>query len=143
MQRGVAKGYPVVDIRVTLTDGKSHSVDSSDAAFQSAGALALREAARDTTIALLEPYDEVQVVVPDDHLGAVMSDLSSRRGHLLGTDKVDAERTAVRAHVPQTELVRYAVELRGSTHGSGTFTRSFAHHEAMPVDLSSEVGQRS
>ena len=132
MQRGVAKGYPVVDIRVTLTDGKSHSVDSSDAAFQSAGALALREAARETTIALLEPYDEVEVVVPDDHLGAVMSDLSSRRGHLLGTDKVDAERTAVRAHVPQTELVRYAVELRGSTHGSGTFTRSFAHHEAMP-----------
>ena len=143
MQRGVAKGYPVVDIRVTLTDGKSHSVDSSDAAFQSAGALALREAARETTIALLEPYDEVEVVVPDDHLGAVMSDLSSRRGHLLGTDKVDAERTAVRAHVPQTELVRYAVELRGSTHGSGTFTRSFAHYEAMPNDLAGEVGQRS
>jgi elongation factor G len=142
MERGVAKGYPVVDIRVTLTDGKSHSVDSSDAAFQSAGALALREAARETTIALLEPYDEVSVVVPDDHLGAVMSDLSSRRGHLLGTDKVDAERTSVRAHVPQTELVRYAVELRGSTHGSGTFTRSFAHYEPMPEDLASEVGQR-
>ena len=124
MERGVRAGYPVVDIRVTLTDGKAHSVDSSDMAFQTAGALALREAAADARTALLEPVDEVAVLVPDDLVGAVMSDLSARRGRVLGTDKVGDDRTLVRAEVPQTELVRYAVDLRSLTHGAGTFTRT-------------------
>ncbi len=128
MQRGVREGYPVVDLRVTLVDGKAHSVDSSDMAFQSAGALALRDAAESAGITLLDPYDEVAVMVPDDLIGPIMSDLSARRGRLLGTDKVD-DRTVVRALVPQTELVRYAVDLRAATHGAGTFTRSFAHYE--------------
>ena len=142
MQRGVSKGYPVVDIRVTLTDGKAHSVDSSDAAFQSAGALALREAADGAEIALLEPYDEITVLVPSDHVGSVMSDLSSRRGRLLGTEEGSEDRTAVRAAVPQTELVRYAIDLRATTHGTGTFTRTFAHYEPMPEDLARKVEQR-
>jgi elongation factor G len=142
MERGVAKGYPVVDIRVTLTDGKAHSVDSSDAAFQSAGALALREAAAASELALLEPYDEVVVLVPSEHVGAVMSDLSARRGRLLGTDEAGDERTRVLAHVPQTELVRYAIDLRATTHGAGTFTRAFAHYEPMPADLAGKVSQR-
>ncbi|MET0997477.1 MAG: elongation factor G [Marmoricola sp.] len=151
MQRGVARGYPVVDIRVTLTDGKSHSVDSSDAAFQSAGALALREAADGGEVSLLEPYDEVVVVVPSAHVGAVMSDLSARRGRLLGTEEVTddstgeagGDRTSVRAAVPQTELVRYAIDLRATTHGAGTFTRTFAHYELMPEELSRQVAARS
>lgn len=143
MERGVRAGFPVVGLRVTLTDGKAHSVDSSDMAFQSAGALALREAAGSTTVSLLEPYDEVAVIVPDDHVGNVMSDLSARRGRLLGTDKVGEDRTSVRAHVPQRELVRYAIDLRSSTHGAGTFTRSFAHYEPMPEELASEVSPRS
>ena len=142
MERGVTKGYPVVDIRVTLTDGKAHSVDSSDAAFQSAGALALREAADAAELALLEPYDEVAVLVPSEHVGSVMSDLSARRGRLLGTEEGSDERTAVRAHVPQTELVRYAIDLRATTHGAGTFTRTFAHYEPMPDELGRKVEQR-
>lgn len=139
MERGVRAGFPVVDLRVTLTDGKAHSVDSSDMAFQSAGALALREAAESTSVSLLEPYDEVAVIVPDDYVGGVMSDLSARRGRLLGTDKVGDDRTTVRAHVPQRELVRYAIDLRSSTHGAGTFTRSFAHYEPMPEELARDV----
>ena len=139
MQRGVRAGFPVVDLRVTLTDGKAHSVDSSDMAFQSAGGLALREAAESTTISLLEPYDEVAVIVPDDYVGAVMSDLSSRRGRLLGTDKVGDDRTTVRAHVPQRELIRYATDLRSATHGAGTFTRTFAHYEPMPEEIARNV----
>ena len=142
MERGVTKGYPVVDLRVTLTDGKAHSVDSSDAAFQSAGALALREAADAADLALLEPYDEVEVLIPTEHVGSVMSDLSARRGRLLGTEEGRDERTLVRAHVPQTELVRYAIDLRATTHGAGTFTRTFAHYEPMPDDLAKKVEGR-
>ncbi len=139
MERGVRNGYPVVDLRVTLTDGKAHSVDSSDMAFQMAGSLALREAAAATTITMLEPHDLVTVVVPDDLVGGVMSDLSARRGRLLGTDKVGDDRTAIKAEVPQTELTRYAIDLRSSSHGAGVFTRSFAHYEPMPEEVARTV----
>jgi len=142
MERGVRNGYPVVDLRVTLTDGKAHSVDSSDMAFQSAGALALREAAAAGGVCMLEPYDEVAVLVLDDQIGGVMSDLSARRGRLLGTDKVGEDRTQVRAVVPQSQLVRYAIDLRASTHGVGTFTRSFAHYEPMAENHAQEVSPR-
>ena len=142
MERGVRNGYPVVDLRVTLTDGKSHSVDSSDMAFQMAGGLALREAAAATTVTMLEPLDTVSVIVPDDLVGTIMSDLSSRRGRLLGTDKVGDDRTVIKAEVPQTELVRYAVDLRSSTHGAGSFTRTFAHYEAMPEDVARNIEPR-
>jgi elongation factor G len=142
MERGVRNGYPVVDLRVTLTDGKAHSVDSSDMAFQMAGALALREAAADGAVTMLEPHDTVTVVIPDDQVGSVMSDLSTRRGRLLGTDKVGEDRTVVRAEVPQTELVRYAIDLRSASHGAGTFTRSFAHYEPMPEDVARSVAPR-
>lgn len=142
MERGVRNGYPVVDLKVTLLDGKAHAVDSSDMAFQMAGALALREAAAATTVTMLEPYDTVTVVVPDDLVGSVMSDLSSRRARLLGTDKVGDDRTQVLAEVPQTELVRYAVDLRSATHGAGVFTRTFAHYEPMPEEVARNVTPR-
>ena len=143
MERGVRNGYPVVDIRVTLTDGKAHSVDSSDMAFQMAGGLALRDAAAATTVTMLEPYDLVSVLVPDEQVGPVMSDLSSRRGRLLGTDKVGEDRTLVKAEVPQTELTRYSIDLRSATHGAGTFTRTFAHYEPMPEDVARTVEPRT
>ena len=141
MERGVRNGYPVVDIRVTLTGGKAHSVDSSDMAFQSAGALALREAANAGSIVLLEPFDEIEVLIPDDMVGTVMSDLSARRGRPLGTDQ-QGDRAVVRAHVPALSLTRYAVDLRSSTHGTGSFTRTFAHYEPMTDDLAREVPTR-
>ena len=139
MERGLRSGHPLVDLRVTLVDGKSHSVDSSDMAFQSAGALALREAAESAGITVLEPYDEISVLVLDDHVGEVMGDVAARRGRPLGTDRVGEDRTLVRAVVPQTEIVRYATDLRAATHGSGTFTRSFAHYEPMPEDVARRV----
>lgn len=142
MDRGLRSGYPVVDLRVTLTDGKAHSVDSSDMAFQSAGALALREAAEASGVSMLEPYDDVAVLIPDDLVGAVMSDLSARRARLLGNENVAGGRTLVRAHVPQRELVRYAVDLRAATRGAGTFTRTFAHYEAMPEEQARQVTPR-
>jgi elongation factor G len=139
MEKGVKAGYPVVDIRVTLFDGKAHSVDSSDMAFQTAGSLGLREAAGATKINMLEPVDLVSVLVPDDLVGAVMSDLSGRRGRLLGTDKVGEDRTMVKADVPQIEITRYAIDLRSLSHGSASFTRQFARYEPMPDQIAQKV----
>ena len=133
MERGVAAGFPVVDIRVTLVGGKTHSVDSSDAAFQAAGALALREAAAASRIQLLEPVSAVTISVPDAHVGPVMTDLSTRRGHMTGSTSVGDERTEVSAEIPDAELLRYAIELRALTAGSGWFRRSYLRHEPAPA----------
>ncbi|MFI6303659.1 elongation factor G-like protein EF-G2 [Amycolatopsis thailandensis] len=131
-QRGLVDGHPLIDIRVTLVDGKAHSVDSSDAAFQTAGALALKEAAAAGKIALLEPLEEVAVRLPDEHLGTVLGDLSSRRGRVLGTEADEGGRTVIRAEVPAVELLRYAIDLRSLTSGTATFTRRHARFEPMP-----------
>jgi len=139
MDKGVHAGYPVVDIRVTLLDGKAHSVDSSDFAFQMAGALGLREAAAATKVTLLEPIDEISVLVPDDFVGAVMGDLSGRRGRVLGTETAGRDRTVVKAEVPETELTRYAIDLRSLAHGAASFTRSFARYEPMPESAATRV----
>ena len=129
MERGLHSGFPVVDIRVTLVDGKAHSVDSSDAAFQTAGALALRDAAAAGRIVLLEPLDEVTVRVKEEHLGTVLGDLSGRKGRVLGTEPdEDGAGMVVRAEVPASELLRYAVDLRGLTSGTASFTRRFSRY---------------
>ncbi|MGQ0575209.1 MAG: elongation factor G-like protein EF-G2 [Pseudonocardia sp.] len=130
LDRGLTEDrHPVVDVKAILVDGKAHSVDSSDAAFQTAGSLALREAAQACGTVLLEPLDEVSVRIPDEHLGAVLGDLSGRRGRVLGTDVAGPGRTMVRAEVPQVELLRYAVDLRAMTSGTATFTRRFARYD--------------
>jgi elongation factor G len=140
--RGVVAGYPLVDVRVTLLDGKAHSVDSSDAAFQTAGALALREAAAGARIHLLEPVAEVSVLVGDDFVGAVMSDLSGRRGRVLGTEQTAGGRTVVRAEVPEIEIGRYAVDLRSLSHGTARFDRAYARHEPMPPQVADRLRAR-
>ncbi|GAA2852596.1 elongation factor G-like protein EF-G2 [Streptosporangium fragile] len=139
MQRGVVAGYPMVDVRVTLYDGKAHSVDSSDMAFQIAGALALKEAAAKVPTLLLEPVDEVSVLVADDYVGSVMSDLSSRRGRVLGTETVGNGRTLVKAEVPELEITRYSIDLRSMSHGTGTFQRTFLRYEPLPSHLVDKV----
>lgn len=139
MDKGVAAGYPLVDVRITLTDGKAHSVDSSDMAFQMAGSLALKEAAKAGQVLMLEPVDELSVLVDDDFLGAVMGDLSGRRGRVLGTEPVGNGRTLVRADVPELEITRYAIDLRSLSHGTGTFTRAYTRHEPMPVALATRL----
>ncbi|MGW5644208.1 elongation factor G-like protein EF-G2 [Saccharopolyspora sp. NPDC003752] len=135
IEKGINEGAPLVDVRVTLVDGKAHSVDSSDAAFQAAGALALKAAAEQAGLVTLEPVDEVAVRIPDEHLGAVLGDLSSRRGKVVGTEPEDSGWTVVRAHVPASELVRYTVNVRSLSSGSATFTRQFESYEPMPESL--------
>lgn len=134
-ERGVVTGYPMVDVRVTLVDGKAHSVDSSDAAFQTAGALAVQDAAKEAEISLLEPVAELRVQVGEEYVGAVMTDLSTRRGRVLGTEPDALGRTLVRAEVPEVEVGRYAVDLRSLAHGTGRFARCYARHEAMPPQV--------
>jgi elongation factor G len=140
LEQGVLAGYPMVDVRVTLFDGKAHSVDSSDMAFQKAGKLALRDAAEKAKVLLLEPVDELSVLVADDYVGAVMSDLSSRRGRVLGTEPVGAGgRTLVKAEVPQLEIPRYAIDLRSMSHGTGSFSRRYLRYEPLPNHLADKV----
>ncbi|WP_345475087.1 elongation factor G-like protein EF-G2 [Actinoallomurus oryzae] len=139
MDRGVLAGYPMVDIKVTLYDGKAHSVDSSDMAFQTAGQLALKDAAGKAKVLLLEPVDEVAVLVADDYVGAVMSDLSSRRGRVLGSETVAGGRSLIKAEVPQLEITRYAIDLRSMSHGTGTFSRTFLRYEPLPSQLADKM----
>jgi elongation factor G len=131
---------PVVDVRVTLLDGKAHSVDSSDAAFQIAGGMAVKDAAANGKLTLLEPIATVDITVPDAYVGAVMSDLSGRRGRVTGTEPdagapVGMERTVVHCEVPEAELVRYAITLRSLTAGTGRFTRAFARLDLVPPQV--------
>ena len=141
LERGVRAGYPVVDIRVTLVDGKAHSVDSSDMAFQVAGALALRDAAAAGSVCLLEPLLEVSILVVDDHVGAVMSDLSTRRGRVMGTELsttgsvLAAGRTLIRAEVPENR----AHSLRGSAALAQSRDRQL--HPSLPAPRAGAGGK--
>ncbi|TFV81365.1 elongation factor G-like protein EF-G2 [Blastococcus sp. CT_GayMR20] len=135
-ERGLSGDRPLVDLRVTLVDGKSHSVDSSDAAFQAAGALALREVAAAAGTRILEPWCEVDVVVPGEYVGAVMSDLSARRARVTGSEADPVrDRTTVRAEVPEVELLSYPGVLRSVTHGTGSFSRRPLGYEPAPANL--------
>jgi elongation factor G len=143
MEAGVMAGYPMTGLRVTLYDGKAHSVDSSDMAFQKAGRAALRDAAEKAAPVLLEPVDEISVLVPDEYVGAIMSDMSGRRGRVLGTEPVGVGRTLVRAEVPELEITRYPIDLRSVSHGTGSFTRTYLRHEPLPSHLATKVAAES
>jgi elongation factor G len=136
LAHGVVGSVPVVDVRVTLLDGKAHSVDSSDAAFQTAGSLAVKDAGADGGVQLLEPIESVDIVVTDDHIGSVLSDLSGRRARVTGTEPSASDRPGTRsvihAEVPAVELLRYAAILRSITGGAGTFSRSYLRHDPAP-----------
>ncbi|MDZ7578154.1 MAG: elongation factor G-like protein EF-G2 [Candidatus Nanopelagicales bacterium] len=141
MAEGLGDGVPVVDLRVTLFDGKAHSVDSSDMAFVMAGGLALRDAAENAGLVRLEPIDSVSITVADEYVGAVMSDLSARRGRLTGTESAEGGRTLVQADVPAAELTRYPIDLRSIAHGTGTFTRRLTGHEPAPARIAEKLLQ--
>ncbi|MFL5560580.1 MAG: elongation factor G [Gemmatimonadaceae bacterium] len=137
--RGVLAGYPMVDFKVELFDGSYHSVDSNEMSFKMAGILAFKEVAKKCKPVLLEPLDELEVETPDDYLGDVLGDLSSRRGHVLGTEPSGSRRTRVRATVPESEIHLYATQLQSLTHGRAKFTRRFKQYEEMPSDAAERV----
>ena len=139
MSEGVAAGYPMVDVRVTLYDGKHHSVDSSDMSFQIAGSMALREAAQQAGVALLEPIVELDIVVSETDTGDVMGDLNSKRGKILGMEQTGSGKQRIRAAAPQAEVARYSIDLRSMTGGRGSFTMKFSHYEEVPTHIAQKV----
>ena len=136
--RGVLAGFPLVDFRVQVYDGSTHSVDSNEMSFKLAGMLAFKHVASRCRPVLLEPLDLLEVTVPDAYLGDVMGDLSGRRGSILGTDGL-GERTVIQAVVPQSELHLYATQLFSLTHGYGTLTRRFSGYEQVPHEAAQRL----
>lgn len=137
--RGVLAGYPMVDFRVELYDGSFHTVDSNEMSFKMAAILAFKSVAPKCKPVLLEPLDDIVVTTPDEYLGDVLGDLSSRRGQILGTESADGIGSRVRAIVPQSELHSYAGSLQSMTQGRATFTRRFRGYEEMPHEAAQRV----
>ncbi len=138
MEGGVLAGYEMVDVKATLYDGSYHEVDSSEMAFKIAGSMAFKEAARRASPVLLEPVMSVEVVVPEDFAGAIIGDLSSRRGHIHGMEH-RAGSQVIRAIVPLSEMFGYATQMRSNTQGRATFSMHFARYEEAPRAVAEEV----
>jgi elongation factor G len=138
MATGVFAGFPMVDVKVSLYDGSYHDVDSSDAAFQRAGSMALKKAVALAGPVLLEPIMEVDVLVTDEFLGQVSGDLNQRRGRPMGME-AKGKLQVVKAHVPLSEMFTYASDLRSMTQGKGSYTMRFAHYEQVPAKLAAPI----
>ncbi len=138
LETGVLAGYPMTDVKVTLTDGSYHEVDSSELAFKIAGSIAFKTACRRAKPVLLEPLMQVEVVVPEEYMGAVVGDLNSRRGRVQAMD-TRAGSQVVRALVPLAEMFGYATDLRSMTQGRATYTMQFARYEEVPPALADEI----
>lgn len=138
MESGVLAGYPVVDVRATLTDGSYHEVDSSEMAFKIAASMCFKDATRKASPIILEPIMKVEVVVPDEYMGDVMGDLSSRRGRVEGMDS-RGNAQVVRSNVPLKEMFGYATVLRSLTQGRATYTMLFDHYEELPSSIADEI----
>jgi elongation factor G len=138
MEQGIVAGFPVKGVRVKVYDGSYHSVDSSEMAFKMAGSIAMKEALEKCSPVLLEPIMLVTASVPDESVGDVMGDLSSRRGRPLGTE-TKGSMTEIKAEVPMSEMLTYAPDLRAITGGQGEYTMEFSRYEEIPAHLAQKV----
>jgi elongation factor G len=138
LDNGVLAGFPTENVRVELIDGASHDVDSSEMAFKIAGAMVFKEAARKAGPVLLEPIMAVEVVTPDEYMGDVMGDLSSRRGRIEGMD-ARGNTQVVRAQVPLSDMFGYSTDLRSKTQGRATYTMQFHSYQQVPENISKEI----
>lgn len=139
MARGGQHGFPLVDLRAVVTDGKAHAVDSDEMSFKVAGSLALREALPQAGAVVLEPISHVEVTVPADLQGEVLGDLQQRRGQVEGTDQAEDGEVVITASVPTAEILRYAIDLRSATHGRGRFTARHDRYQPLPAHLVGSV----
>ena len=137
--RGILAGYPVVDVKVTCYDGSFHTVDSSDMAFQMAGVIGFHAAAMKANPVLLEPVMEMEIVVPEEYMGDVIGDINTKRGKVLGMEPLGGGRQRVHAQAPQSEVLRYSIDLRSIARGRGKFSAKFSHYEEMPAHAAQQV----
>ena len=137
-QSGVIAGYPMIDVRVTMVDGSYHDVDSSEMAFKIAGSLAFKDGVKKCNPVLLEPMMKVEVEIPEEFLGSIIGDLSSRRGQIEG-QSVDGGQSKVQAKVPLAEMFGYATQLRSMTQGRGIFSMEFSHYEEVPRNVAEAI----
>jgi len=139
----VLAGYPVVDVKVAVYDGSYHSVDSSEIAFKTAARIGFRAAAEKADMVLLEPIATLEVEVPEDYAGAVMGDISSKRGRILGMEPMDDGGQRVRASIPYAEVVHYSTTLRSITSGTGSYTVKVESYEEVPHDMAKKVVEQA
>jgi elongation factor G len=139
LEKGVIAGYPVVDIVVELHFGSYHDVDSSEMAFKTAAALAIRKGVKAAKPCLLEPIMEIEVTVPDEFMGDINGDLNSRRGRIMGMEPVGGGRQCIKALVPEAEILRYSTDLRSMTGGRGTYTLKFSNYDEVPDNVAQQV----
>ena len=138
MKTGILAGYPLIDVKATIFDGSYHEVDSSEMAFKIAASMALKDAKNKCKPVILEPIMKVQVVVPEEYLGTVMGDITSRRGRPLGQES-RGNALAINAMVPLAEMFGYATSLRSNTQGRGNYTMEFDHYEEVPRNIAEEI----
>jgi elongation factor G len=138
LQGGILAGYPVLDVKVSLLDGSTHAVDSSEMAFKNAGSIGVKEAARKAGIIILEPIMKVEVRAPEDYFGAVVGDINARRGIIMGTESMSKVQI-VHAMVPLAETFGYSTDLRSLTQGRASYSMEFAHYEEVPKNIAATL----
>jgi len=143
MSRGILAGYPVIDVRATVYDGSYHNVDSSDMAFQLAGILAFQNAAQKANPVILEPVVEAEIIVPEEYMGDVISDMNTKRGRIQGMEPIGGGKQRIKATVPQSEMMRYAIDLRSIARGRGTFKAEFSHYEEVPAHITQQIVEQA
>jgi elongation factor G len=141
-QNGILAGFPLIDVKVSLTFGSYHDVDSNEMAFKIAGSMALKNAAAKANPVLLEPYMKVEVTVPEDYMGDVIGDLNSRRGRIEGME-ARAGAQVIRAQVPLAEMFGYATDLRSRTQGRGVYSMQFDHYEEVPNNVAKAIIEKA
>jgi elongation factor G len=142
LQGGLLAGYPVLDIKVTLLDGQTHAVDSSEMAFKNAGSIGVKEAAKKAGIVILEPIMKVEVRAPEDYFGAVVGDINARRGMIIGTEAM-GKTQIVSATVPLAETFGYSTDLRSLTQGRASYSMEFDHYEEVPRNIAAQLTKQA
>jgi elongation factor G len=141
MSQGGVYGFPVVDVKVTVFDGKHHAVDSSEMSFKMAGSLGFKEAMAKASPIVLEPISELVVTAPEAYQGDIMGDLNSKRGRIQGSGSAGGGEFEIQAFVPTSEILRYAIDLRSITGGRGRFSGTHSHYDPLPAHLAEKMGK--
>ena len=142
MDNGVLAGFPLIDVKATLFDGSYHDVDSNEMAFKVAASMALKAAKNKCNPVLLEPMMRVEIVIPEEYMGDIMGDVTSRRGRIEGME-ARGNAQLVKGFVPLAEMFGYATALRSNTQGRGTYTMTFDHYEEVPKSISEEIIEKN